>query len=113
VPSVIYKGSAHPYRENQIPKLSDANRNGQFVRVICKWCKITRHYRPVDILAILEQDLHVLKLQHVFRCEKCSRKDYMVVEFKSPYASENVGLVVRELVEIKMVKRPIWRDRKI
>lgn len=28
MPSVIYKGSAHPYRENQIPKLSDANRLG-------------------------------------------------------------------------------------
>lgn len=113
MPSVEYKGHAHPYVENKIPKLSDANSNGQFVQVKCTWCKITRFYRPQDIMVLLEGNPHVLNLQRRFRCERCNRKDYMAVEFTSPSASENVGLVVRELVDVKMVKRPIWRDRKI
>jgi predicted nucleic-acid-binding Zn-ribbon protein len=113
VPSVIYKGHAHSARESQIPKLSNADENGQFVKVRCKACKITRHYRPRDIRKLIGHDQHVLKLKRHFRCEKCRSKDEIDVEFTSMTASEHVGLVIRELVDIKMVKKPIWRDRKI
>jgi len=114
VPDIEWKGSAHPYRENQIPKLTDAEFLGQFVKVTCTWCtpKITRYYRPMDIYKIVGQQ-HILKLQRRFRCEKCGRNDYMDVTFKTVIGGEIKGLVIRELVEIRMVKRPIWRDKKL
>ena len=112
MPSVEYKGFAHPAREAQIPRLTDAHMLGQYVKITCRWCKITRTYRPLDILKLVG-DVHVLRLQHRFRCEKCKRKDYMEVEFKSVMGSEIVGMQIRELVEIRMVKKPIWRDRKL
>jgi hypothetical protein len=56
---------------------------------------------------------HVLKLQRKFRCEKCSRKDYIEVEFKMLTGGEMKDIVLRELVEIRMVKRAIWRDKKL
>jgi hypothetical protein len=37
----------------------------------------------------------------------------MVVEFKTMMANEIPGLVVRELVETRWVKKPVWRDRKL
>jgi hypothetical protein len=113
VPSVIYKGKAHPYRENQIPTLSDAESKGQFVRVRCTPCKITRYFRPTDIEKLLQENLHVLNLQRKFRCDRCGSKDHMVVEFRTLVAAEMVGLVVRELVDVKTVRRPVWRDRRM
>lgn len=55
----------------------------------------------------------MLKLQHRFRCDGCGSKTHMIVQFKMLLASEVVGLVVRELVEVKTVRRPVWRDRKL
>ncbi|KQQ73797.1 hypothetical protein ASF70_08330 [Rhizobium sp. Leaf321] len=66
MPSVIYKGKAHPYRENQSPTLEDAASKGQFVRVRCTLCKITRYFRPIDIERLLQENLHVLNLQRKF-----------------------------------------------
>jgi hypothetical protein len=112
MPSVIYKGHAHPYRENQIPRLSDAHRSGQYVRVVCTRCRLRRNFRPLDIMKLLE-DRHVLALQRSFRCEKCGRKDAMEVSFETVMGSEISNFAVRELVEIRMVKRPVWRDIKL
>lgn len=96
MPSVTYKGSAHPYRENQIPKLTDADALGQYVKVTCKWCspRISRYYRPMDISRLVGNQ-HVLKLQHRFRCEKCGRKDHMEVEFKTLMGAEIKDIVLR------------------
>ncbi|OHV81590.1 hypothetical protein [Rhizobium sp. LCM 4573] len=112
MPSVEYKGFAHPRVEAQIPRLTDAHSAGQYVKMSCCWCKITRMYRPLDILKLVG-DVHVLKLHRRFYCEKCGRKDYMAVEFKNVMGSEIAGMRIRELVEIRMVKKPIWRDTKL
>ena len=112
MPSVEYKGFAHPRVEAQIPRLTDAHMLGQYVKMSCRWCKITRYYRPLDIIKLVG-DVHVLKLHRRFRCEKCRQKDYMEVEFKSVMGADILGLQIRELVEIRMVKKPIWRDRKL
>ncbi|CLP85743.1 Uncharacterised protein [Mycobacterium tuberculosis] len=37
----------------------------------------------------------------------------MEVEFKTLVGAEIKDIVLRELVEIRMVKRPVWRDRKL
>lgn len=113
MPASNYRGRAHPYLENKIPTLEDAEALGQYVRAGCLRCKTVRFYRPADIKALIGENIHVLHLQDKFRCATCRSKEYMAVEFKMLLAREVPGLVVRELVEVQWVKRPIWRDRKL
>ncbi|MBC7149835.1 MAG: hypothetical protein H5U22_10680 [Rhizobium sp.] len=110
MPASNYRGRAHPYLENKIPTLEDADALGQFVRAGCLRCKTVRFYRPADIKALIGENIHVLHLQDKFRCDACRSKEHMAVEFKTLLAREIPGLMVRELVEVRLVKRPIWRD---
>lgn len=113
MPASNYRGRAHPYLENKIPTLKDAEALGQFVRAGCVGCKTNRFYRPADIQRLIGENIHILHLQDKFRCDQCGKKEYMAVEFKTLLAREIPGLVVRELVEVQWVKRPVWRDRKL
>ena len=113
MPALNYRGRAHPYLEAKIPTLEDADNLGQFVRVGCLRCKTIRFYRPNDIRILIGRNIHVLHLHDKFRCEQCGSKEHMAVEFKTMMANEIPGLVVRELVETKWVKKPVWRDRKL
>lgn len=113
MPAISFRGRAHPYLENKIPKLDDADGLGQFVRARCVRCKAIRNYRPADIRRLVGENTHILGLQERFRCEQCGSKEHMAVEFKTLLGSEIPGLVVRELVEIRWVKKPVWRDEKL
>lgn len=110
MPASNYRGRAHPYLENKIPTLEDADALGQYVRAGCVRCKTIRFYRPADIKALIGENMHILRLQDKFRCDACRSKEHMAVEFKTLLAREIPGLMVRELVEVRLVKRPIWRD---
>ncbi len=113
MPAINYRGRAHPYLEAKIPTLDDADALGQFVRAGCLRCKTIRFYRPADIKALIGENIHVLHLQQKFRCDSCRSKEHMAVEFKTLLASEIPGLVVRELVDIRWVKKPLWRDKTL
>jgi hypothetical protein len=113
MPAISYRGRAHPYLENKIPTLKDAEALGQYVRAGCVRCKTIRFYRPADIQRLIGENIHILHLQDKFRCDQCRTKEYMAVEFKTLLALEIPGLVVRELVEVKLVKRPVWRDVRL
>lgn len=113
MPAISYRGPAHPYLENKIPTLDDADGLGQFVRAGCGRCKTVRFNRPADIRELIDQHIHILHLQGRFRCDQCGAKEYMTVEFKMLLASEIPSLVVRELVDFRWVKKPRWRDRKL
>jgi len=110
MPAISYRGRAHPYLENKILSLEDAHQLGQFVRAGCGHCKTVRFYRPADIRELIGQNIHILHLQGRFRCDQCGAKEYMAVEFKTLLAREIPGLLVRELIEVRLVRRPIWRD---
>jgi len=113
MPALNYRGRAHPNLEAKIPTLADADGLGQFVRVGCVRCKTIRFYRPADIRTLVGENVHILHLQERFRCDQCGKKEYMAVEFKTLLAREIPGLVIRELVEVQWVKRPVWRDKKL
>ena len=83
------------------------------MRVRCTPCKITRYFRPLDIERLLRENLHVLNLQRKFRCDRCGSNGHMAVEFGTLVAAQMVGLVVRELLDVKTVRRPVWRDRRM
>ncbi len=112
MPASNYPGRSHPYREAQIPRLSQAHDKGQFVRVKCKCCRVTRHYRPGDLIRVFG-DKHVFELEHRFRCDKCGDKDSVSLSFISFAAREIPGLVIRELERIEVRHVPIWRDVKL
>ena len=86
--------------------------HGQLVKVRCGLCNITRYYRPADLHKLLG-DLIAIEIDHRFRCEKCGKSEYMRAEFCSGHGSELQGKTIRELVEIKMVRKLIWRDVKL
>lgn len=109
MPAGYYAGRSHPYRDRKIPRLSKAHEIGQFVRVHCPICKVTRHYRPADILKLCG-DVNVFQLKGQFRCDRCGDRDAVSISFVSLLAAEVPGLVVRELERIEVRHVPIWRD---
>jgi hypothetical protein len=55
----------------------------------------------------------VERIPKKFRCERCDTKQYLRADLISPSAAEMVGLRVRKLMEIKHIRKPIWKDVKL
>ena len=91
-----------------VQTLSKAHEVGQLIRVRCFNCNITRHYLPGD-LAKLVGDIPFWDVDRYMRCERCKRRD-LDVDILLPSASEGLKIRVRRLVEVRMVRRVIWRD---
>lgn|GEM_PF-743713 len=111
MPAPNYKGHAHPYVEAKLPRLSKADEMGHFVEVTCQMCRprIVRNYRPADVIKLIG-DCNIFDLRQRFYCERCGSKEYMDVNFRVLIGDEAKGFPVRELVDIKLVRKPIWRD---
>jgi hypothetical protein len=43
-------------------------------------------------------------------CERCGRRENLDVDVRLPSAMERDRIKVRRLVEVKVRKRPVWRD---
>ena len=98
--------SSRPRRNVQT--LSLAHEVGQLIRVRCLNCNITRHYLPGD-LAKLVGDIPFWDVERHMRCERCKRRE-LDAGIILPSAAERLKIRVRRLVEIRMVRRVIWRD---
>ena len=112
MPAGRYPGRMHTYRDSQIPKLLAAHEAGQFVRVSCRACKVTRFYLPADIEKVFG-NLNVFELDGRFRCEKCGTKEDVSVAFANLVAGERPGMTIRKLERIEMRRVPVWRDVKL
>ncbi|WP_137136710.1 hypothetical protein [Rhizobium sp. FKY42] len=108
MPAGHYGGLTYAQR-NKVPRLSDAHEIGQFVRLDCAICKISRHYLPEDIQKLCG-DVNAFQLRGQFRCERCGQKDSVSASFVTLLAREKVGLVIRRLERIEIKHVPIWRD---
>lgn len=100
---------SRPYARHKIPTLSAFTTDSLFIRIKCTWCKIDHLYRPADLVPLCG-DITVYEIAGKFRCERCDKKSYMEAELYSPMAADTVGLKVRKLVEIKLVRKPVWQD---
>lgn len=89
--------------------LGQAHLAGQLVRVTCQYCHITRHFTPVDLERLLG-DAPFSSVLGSMRCEKCRRCDYLVGALVIPTAEERATLRVRRLVNVRYLRRVIWRD---
>ncbi|KRB28141.1 hypothetical protein ASD99_03195 [Mesorhizobium sp. Root695] len=85
-----------------------AHEVGQLIRVRCRHCNITRHYLPGE-LAKLVGDIPFWDVERHMRCERCKLRE-LDADIILPSAVERLKIRVRRLVEIRMVRRVIWRD---
>lgn len=79
------------------------------VQVQCGRCRPIRHYQVDDMITVYG-DLRVIGMEHHMRCE-CGY-ERVSARLKLPSAMERSEITVRKLVEIKIIKRPVWRDEK-
>lgn len=91
-----------------VQTLSKAHEVGQLIRVRCFNCNITRHYLPGDLVKLVG-DIPFWDVDRHMRCERSERRE-LDVDILLPSASESMKIRVRRLVEIRMVRRVIWRD---
>jgi len=71
-------------------------------------CNITRHYLPGDLVKLFG-DIPFWDIEGKMRCERCKRRDFDAC-VTLPSAEERLKIRVRRLVDIRMVRRVIWRD---
>ena len=105
-------GRMHPALTSRLPRMSTAIEHGQFIKISCTWCHISHCYDPADLKQLIG-DVPFLNIEIHFRCSDCGKKEYMMAYIENPPARERVGMVVRRLVEIRTVRRPIWKDVKL
>jgi hypothetical protein len=91
------------------PGLARAHERGDLVKVRCMHCNITRHYLPAE-LRQLAGDATCDEIRARMRCERCRLKEYLDVDFVLPTAAERVRIRLRRLVEVRMVRKIVWRD---
>jgi hypothetical protein len=99
-----------PRRRKLIWLLSSAHDAGQLVRVSCHRHDDARYYRPADLIQIFG-DVDVNRLDQSMKCELCGRQD-LDIDVRLPSAMERDRIKVRRLVEIKVTKRPVWREEQ-
>jgi hypothetical protein len=87
-----------------------AHASGQLVRVSCHCRDGERYYEPADLIQIFG-DVDVYRLDQAMKCERCGRRD-VDVDVRLPSAMERAKIKVRRLVEIKVTKRPVWREER-
>ena len=86
--------------------LSQRADGSHLVRVSC--CE-PRYYDPADLLTLIG-DVPVLALgDHMAKCETCGSRNFIRVRLVSPTGAERARIKVRRLVEIRLIKRPVWR----
>jgi hypothetical protein len=87
--------------------LSNAHQGGALIRATCGGCSPTRHYMPEDLIRLFG-DIAIADLGERMACERCRRP--MRVRSVHPTAAERIGLRVRRLDEVKLVRRVRWRE---
>ena len=97
---------------SDLPTMSTAVELGQFIKISCTWCRVSHCYDPADLKQLLG-DVPFVNIEIHFRCSDCGKKEYMMAYIENPPARERVGTTVRRLVEIRTVRRPVWKDVKL
>ncbi|WP_155765327.1 hypothetical protein [Mesorhizobium erdmanii] len=82
---------------------------GQIARIRCGHCNIKRFYKPRELREIIG-NVSIDDVRARVRCEKCGSKESINAELFHAVGQEAVTIRFRRLVEIRWVKRVIWRD---
>jgi hypothetical protein len=101
-----------PPRNNIGLTFSQAHDIEALIQVRCNFCRSLRYYAPRDMLALLG-DIEIDRLRRRLRCEGCDHRSYVHIEIARLFPQEKVGLVVRRLVMVRTIRRPVWRDEPL
>ena len=102
----LFRSMPRP-RPRDVYVLSNAHEHGALVRVTCAGCSPMRHYFPADLIRLFG-DLPVMDVEDRMSCERCRQP--VRVRAVHPTAVERIGMRVRQLDEVKMVRKVRWRE---
>ena len=88
--------------------LQHAHNVGQVLRAKCTVCHIKPFYKPIEIKEIMGNGT-IDDVRRKFRCERCHEL-ILDAEFFFPVGEEAIQMRFRRLVEIKWIRRIVWRD---
>lgn len=89
--------------------LSALNEIRSLVRVRCPYCKRQHVYYPDDLIQIFG-DVDVDSLMDRMHCEADPNHARLDVRAFVPTGQEAVGLRIRRLKAIKILRVPVWMD---
>lgn len=93
--------------------LGDAEKNAQFARIRCCYCKTVRYYFLRDLRRLfgdIECDDVIYRQR--WRCTKCGHTDTLEFDIEEPPAGKRQDMVIRRLTKIEIIRKPIWRDER-
>ncbi len=79
------------------------------LRCSCTRSNKVRYYRAEDVVEAYG-DMRAMEMNGQIPCEDCGKATCADARLDLPSAMERSRITVRRLVEIKVVKRPVWRD---
>ena len=91
--------SKHPNQRKYDYRLSMAETSGQLVKLSCRLCKITHHYRSGELTRAVWRR-HRRTYRAAVPRKGCGNKDYLEANFILPYGPNIPKIRVRELVEV-------------
>jgi DNA-directed RNA polymerase subunit RPC12/RpoP len=91
--------------------LMNAHNAGQVARITCRHCNIKRYYKPAELREVYG-NVPIAALRANMRCVACGKSEYIDAELTHLNAEEAVTVRLRRLVEIRFVRRVIWRDEE-
>lgn len=99
-----------PKRKGTYP-ISEAEKNTRYARVWCTYCKHERYFRLADLrTAFGNIECDDIVYQGRWRCSNCDGKGSLDCKVEDPPASKSI--TVRRLVEVRYVRRPVWKDER-
>jgi len=100
-----------PKRKNSYT-LSDAEKFIGYARIWCRRCKHTRYFSLKDLrIAFGDIECDDVLLQHRWKCQQCNTSDTIDFYVENPPSGQ--GVMIRRLVRVEYVRRPIWKDEPV
>jgi hypothetical protein len=91
--------------------LGKSHERGDLILIRCGHCNIKRWYEPSDLIRLFG-DVDIELIDGRMLCEKCRNKEFVRAEARHLTALERVGIRVRRLAEIRVVRRVVWKDEE-
>jgi len=100
-----------PKRKNSYT-LSDAETHNSYARLRCTYCKRTRYFLLKGLRAAFGNiECDDVVFQHNWKCLQCDGKGEVAFDLEKPPLGQNA--VVRRLVRVEYIRRPIWKDEAV
>lgn len=91
--------------------LSQAEKHARYAAIWCRYCKKRRYFLLSELReAFGDIDCDSVVDNHNWNCTNCKGRGRIDFRIEDPPASG--GAMVRSLVRVDVVRKPIWSDRR-